>query len=607
VIKPLQAGKLLAIAGPRPAQTSALRAGLLAIRPTIATAVVFSLFINLLLFVSPLYMLQVYDRVLSTRSDSTLIVITVIAALLLMVYAALEMLRSHVLVRAGLQFDQVTASEAFNAIHRGLLRRPGGALVQGLRDVDTLREFLTGSGLIAFCDAPWFPVFVFAAFLLHPWFGWMAIIGSVVIWSLTLANELLTRKDLTEASIASIEAGQRATITFRNVEVLQAMGMLGALRSRWLGMHDSHLGWQARASDRAGTLMAATKFFRMFLQIIILGTGGYLAVEREISPGAIVAASILVGRALQPMELAVGSWKGFIAARGAYQRLKSLFHIAGTEPERMALPRPTGSLSVEGILVAAPGKREPILRGVSLALDPGEVLCVVGPSAAGKSTLARAIVGVWPVLQGAVRLDGSDLPHWDSQELGQHIGYLPQDVELFDGTIAQNIGRFQETIDSGQVIAAAEQAGCHDLIQHLSEGYNTQIGEGGQALSGGQRQRVALARALYGDPALIVLDEPNSNLDTAGEEALLSAIHGLKARGTTVILITHRVNILAVADKVLLMSGGAVQAFGPRDEILSRLLGPRVVATTAAPQPLANVSAGAMASHPVLFAPGASR
>jgi len=591
-----------ALSRPQPAATLALSAGLRAIRPSLATAVVFSLFINILMFVAPLYMLQIYDRVLSTRSHSTLITITVIAALMLLVYAALETLRSHVLVRAGLLLDHSTASASFNAIHRGMLRQPGGNLVQGLRDVDMLREFLTGGGLIAFCDAPWFPVFVLAAFLLHPWFGWIAIVGSMVIWSLTLANELLTRKDLTAASTASIEAGQRATTTFRNVEVLQAMGMLGALRSIWLGMHQTHLGWQARASDRAGVLLAGTKFFRLFLQIIILGTGGYLAIEREISPGGIVAASILIGRALQPMEVAVGNWKNFVGARGAYRRLKALFEVAGTEPERMSLPRPQGDLAVESLVAAAPGQREPILRGMSFSLKPGEVLCIVGPSAAGKSTLARVIVGVWPAAQGAVRLDGSDLGHWDAQQLGQYIGYLPQDVELFAGTVAQNIGRFQENIDPAQLIAAAEQAGCHELIQHFAEGYNTQIGEGGQALSGGQRQRVALARALYGDPSLVVLDEPNSNLDAAGEEALLSAVHGLKARGKTAILITHKVNILAAADKILVMANGTIQGFGPRDEILTRLLGPRIVPASPTTAP-----ADPAAVQPVPHIPGAAR
>jgi len=560
-----------------------LKAGLRAIRPTVKSVVVFSMFINLLLFVSPLYMLQVYDRVLTGRSVGTLISLTIIAGVLLAVYGLLEMSRTRVLVRAGILFDEKVAQPAFNAIHRAILRKPDGGQIQALRDVDTLREFLTGAGLIAFCDAPWFPVFVFAAFLLHPWYGWIAVIGSLVIWSLTLLNEIMTKRDLTEASTASIAASQRAATTFRNVEVLQAMGMLGALRSMWTGIHLRHMGWQARASDRAGALIASTKFFRMFLQIIILGTGGYLAIQREITPGGIIAGSIIIGRALQPMEMAVGNWRGFVAARGAYRRLKALFDLAGTSVSRMSLPRPEGEVNVEGVLAAAPGQREAILRGVTLALPAGEALCIVGPSGAGKTTLARVLVGIWPIASGAVRLDGYDLSQWDSQELGQYIGYLPQDVELFSGTVAQNISRFQDDTDPEEVIGASVLAGCHDVIQHMAEGYNTQIGEGGQALSGGQRQRVALARALYGNPSLVVLDEPNSNLDSSGEEALTAAIQELKRRGTTVVLITHKLNILAIADKVLVMGGGTVQGYGPRDEILSQLMGPRVVASAAVP------------------------
>ncbi len=376
-----------------------------------------------------------------------------------------------------------------------------------------------------------------------------------MIWTLTLVNEIWTRRHLKQANSASIEAGQHAATTFRNAEVLQAMGMLGALRARWSEVHSRHLDWQARASDRAGVMVASTKFFRMFLQIIILGTGGYLAVQREITPGAIIAASILVGRALQPMELAVGSWKGFVAARGAFRRLKTLFEVAGAEPPRMKLPRPKGVINLESVVAAAPGQRDPILRGVSFSLNRGETLCVVGPSAAGKSTLARVLTGVWPAANGGVRLDGNDISDWSPHELGKHVGYLPQDVELFGGTVMQNIGRFEDQIDSEAVIDAAEQAGCHEVIQYLSEGYNTQIGEGGVALSGGQRQRVALARALYGNPAVVVLDEPNSNLNSAGEEALMNAIQTMKARGVTVVLITHKVNILAAADKILRDAG----------------------------------------------------
>jgi len=563
--------------------TPPLSAGLRALRPTVKSVVVFSMFINLLLFVSPLYMLQLYDRVLSSRSIGTLIALTIIAGILLAVYGLLEMVRTRVLVRAGILFDEVVAQPVFNAVHRAMLRRPDSGQVQTLRDVDTLREFLTGPGVIAFCDAPWFPVFVFGAFLLHPWYGWIAVGGSLVIWGLTLLNEVLTRRDLAEASAASITATQHAATTFRNVEVLQAMGMLGALRSIWSGMHLRHMGWQARASDRAGTLVAFTKFFRTFLQIIILGTGGYLAINQEITPGAIIAGSIIIGRALQPMELAVGNWKGFVAARGAYRRLKALFVVAGATVPRMSLPRPEGAVSVEAVIATAPGQKAAILRGVTLTLPAGEALCVVGPSGAGKTTLARVLVGIWPVAGGALRLDGYDLSQWDSQELGQYIGYLPQDVELFSGSVAQNISRFRDDIDPAAVIAASELAGCHEVIQNLADGYNTQIGEGGQALSGGQRQRVALARALYGNPSLVVLDEPNSNLDSAGEEALTVAIQALKARGTTVVLITHKVNILAIADKILVMAGGAVQGYGPRDEILGKLMGPRVVTPAGAP------------------------
>ena len=560
-----------------------LAAGLSAIRPMLASVVVFSIGINVLMFVSPLYMLQIYDRVLTGRSEGTLITITIIAGVLLAVYGLLEMVRTRVLVRAGVLFDDKIAQPAFNAVHCGILRKPEAGLVQSLRDVDTLREFLTGAGLIAFCDAPWFPVFVFAAFLLHPWYGWIAIIGSLVIWSLTLLNEVLTKRDLTEASSASREAAQQAATTFRNVEVLQAMGMLAALRSIWSGRHLRHLGWQARASDRAGTLIAGTKFFRMFLQIIILGTGGYLAIQREISPGGIIAGSILIGRALQPMESAIGHWKGFVAARGALKRLRTLFDLAGPKEARMSLPRPQGAVSVEGVVAGAPGGREAILRGVTFAVAPGEVLCVVGPSGAGKTSLARVLVGIWPVGAGAIRLDGYDLKQWDPQELGQYIGYLPQDVELFAGTAAQNIGRFHDDIDAARVIAASEMAGCHELIQHLDDGYNTQIGEGGHALSGGQRQRVALARALYGNPSLVVLDEPNSNLDAAGEDALTQAIQTLKARGTTVVLVTHKINILAITDRILVMGGGTVQACGQRDEILGRLISPSVVPSAGQP------------------------
>jgi ATP-binding cassette subfamily C protein len=437
--------------------------------------------------------------------------------------------------------------------------------------------------LITLCDAPWFPVFVAASFLLNPLFGYLALAGSVVTLLLALLNEMMTKKGLEAAGRASVLANQSAQAMFRNTEALQAMGMLGALKQMWSKHHGAALGLQASASDRAGIIVATTKFFRMFLQTAVLGTGAYLVIYRDISPGAMIAASILISRALQPIELAVGNWRGFLAARSAFERVRKLFTVAGAEPERMSLPRPLGALQVSDLIASAPGKKNPILKGVSFNLDAGEVIGVVGPSAAGKSSLARVVVGVWPILRGTVRLDGSDLSHWNPEELGRYVGYLPQDVELFAGTVAQNIARFQD-IDTEAVIFAAQLAGCQELIQHLPEGFNTQVGDGGEALSGGQRQRIGLARALYGKPSLVVLDEPNANLDAAGEDALLKAVQTLKSLQTTVVIITHKINILAGADKILIMNDGAVQAFGTRDAILQRLMGPRVV-PAASPQP----------------------
>jgi ATP-binding cassette subfamily C protein len=458
------------------AENEALRTGIRAITPAFATAVIFSFFLNLLLFVSPLYMLQIYDRVLGTRNLVTLGGITIIAAILLMVWAALETLRSRLLVRAGMLFDERFAAPMFRVVHRGLLRQPGAFSGQYLRDIDVIREFFTGAGLIAFCDLPWFPVYVGVAYLMHPWFAGLAIVGGIVTLFLALLNEVMTRKTLLAASKANMTAGNSAGAAFRNIEVVHAMGMLEAMVGRWDRHHREVLGLQAQASDRAGAIVASTKFFRMFLQTGILGLGAYLAVEHEITAGAMIAASIIIGRALQPIELAVGNWKSFLAAREAFGRMKLLFHAVGVEPERMSLPSPKGLLAVENVVAAAPSGQTAILKGISFKLGAGELLGIVGPSAAGKSSLARVLVGVWQVAAGAVRLDGYELSHWDPQDLGQHLGYLPQDIELFAGTVAENIARFG-VVDNEAVIAAAELAGCHELIQNLPDGYNTNIGD----------------------------------------------------------------------------------------------------------------------------------
>jgi ATP-binding cassette subfamily C protein len=544
-------------------------------RAGFVSTIVFSFFINILAFVGPLYMLQIYDRVITSRNIATLIALTVIAAFLLIVFALLEKVRSAVLVRIGVLFSARTRSPLFNAVLRGTLLQPDAGHAQALRDLDTLREFLTGSGLIAFCDAPWVPIFVASCFILHPWYGIVATAGAILIFMFALANELLTRKELKSASISAVKAASYASATFRNAEVLHAMGMLDGLRSRWLARQDEGLKLQAVASDRAGHLVAASKFIRAFLQVAILGVGAYLSIIQESTPGAMIAASIIMGRALAPVEIAVANWKGFIAARAAYDRIRKLLGILPEEPRKMALPDPEGAISVENVIAAPPGGKEAVLRGISFALQPGEILGVVGPSAAGKSSLARVLVGVWPSAVGKVRIDGADITQWNVDQLGRHIGYLPQDVELFSGTIAENISRFGDQ-DAEKIIAAAKLAGVHDMIQLMPAGYNTQIGEGGHALSGGQRQRVALARALYGKPALVVLDEPNASLDSDGEAALLAAVQELRQEGCTLFLITHKTNILAIVDKIMVLAGGQIQGYGTRDQILSKLLGPRV-------------------------------
>jgi ATP-binding cassette, subfamily C, type I secretion system permease/ATPase len=563
-----------------PRKDNLLSRGFRATRPAFVTAIFFSFFINILAFVGPLYMLQVYDRVLASRNYTTLLFLTLIAGFLLLVYAVLEKIRSAVLVRAGLLFDAKTRSELFESVLYGSLKQPGLAHHTVLRELDIIREFITGSGLISFCDAPWVPIFVAACFIMHPVYGWIALSGAVLIFAFAVANELLTREHLKSATKSSNLAGTFAAATFRNVEVLHAMGMWRPLRDRWLSRQNETLAWQAIASDRAGILLTATKFLRAFLQVAILGAGAYLSIIRESTPGAMIAASIVMGRALAPVEIIVAQWKSFLAARSAYDRITELLGIVPVMPKRMKLPSPEGHLTVQNIVVAPPGMQRPVLAGVSFALPAGSSLGIIGPSAAGKSSLARAIVGVWPIFNGDIRIDGAALSHWDNEQLGRHIGYLPQDVELFSGTVAENIARFQ-TVDETLVIAAAQMAGVHVMVQAMPEGYNTQIGDGGQSLSGGQRQRIGLARALYGMPTLVILDEPNASLDADGEAALMGTLQRLKAENRTVILITHKTNILSMMDKILVLNQGTLQGFGDRDEIFAKLLAPRVAAVGA--------------------------
>ena len=542
------------------------------IRPAVVVAVVFSFFINLLALVSPLYMLQVYDRVLSSRSELTLLFITLLAVFLFVVYALLEALRTQVLVRAGIKYD----GEVRNPIFRSVLvatvfKRPGGS--QMFRDIDEVRGFMTGAGLISFCDAPWIPVFVVISFMLHWYFGVLAIVSGALIVGLAIANDYMTRVPLQKATMASIAAQNDASATLRNSEVMMAMGMWGGLQARWQLRRDDLIAWQASASDRGGALMSGIKFVRQVVQTLILGGGALLAIQGKLSPGAMIAASIIVGRALAPIEGAVGQWKGFIGARGSWDRLQGMFRSDDYDTERLPLPAPKGRLSVEQAVIVPPGAQAPTVLGASFALEPGVTLGVIGPSAAGKSSLVRGLVGVWPTIRGAVRVDGFDIKHWDPEQLGQYVGYLPQDVELFSGSVAQNIARFAE-FDTAEVIEAAQIAGVHEMIQSMPDGYETQIGEGGAALSGGQRQRVALARTIFRKPPLLILDEPNANLDAGGEQALAQAIVTLKPY-CAIVLVTHKTNILGLCDQILLMQNGTVAMHGPRDAVLQQLMAPQ--------------------------------
>ena len=528
-------------------------------RAILLATVIFSFFVNLLMFVGPLYMLQIYDRVLASRSEYTLIMITGVAIGLLVTYGLLEFIRSRMLVRAGLEFDEVLSGPMFSRVVRLQLANPNGGARTALGDADRVRDFITGQGILAFFDAPWTPLFLALCFAFHTWLGVVATTGAVIIFILALLNELLTRSALKKANTAGQESAHFANAALQNADVIQAMGMGKELSSRWLQQRDAMLTSQASASDWAGFIMSCSKFVRMSLQVAILGTGAYLAMHQQISPGIMIAASIVMGRALAPVEQAVGQWKQFISARQANERLGKLFDSVLDETNRLEQPAAKGALTLEGVSTVLPGTRDPLLKGISFNLEAGNVLALIGPSGSGKSTLARLLVGVTSPAAGAVRLDGTELGHWDTDQLGRSIGYLAQEVKLFSGTVAENISRFTTGATDEEIIAAAQLAGAHEMIQGLREGYATEIGDGGAQLSGGQRQRVGLARAVFRTPSLIVLDEPNSNLDSEGENALAKCLLALKEMGKTVVVVTHKANLLSTSDKTIMLNNGAVQ------------------------------------------------
>jgi ATP-binding cassette subfamily C exporter for protease/lipase len=543
---------------------------LLAFKSTFWTVGVFSAISNLLMLVPSLYMLQVYDRVLQSRNEITLLMLTLLMLGAYLLMAGLELVRSFVLVRVGARFDLTLNKRVYTAAFEQNLKQAGANAGQALQDLTSLRQFLTGNALFAFFDAPWFPIYLLVIFLFQPSLGVFALFGTAILVGLAYLNEKLTRAPLTEANAMAIAASGLATNNLRNAEVIESMGMLPNLINRWFKMHGQFLRLQAEASEKAGKIAAATKFVQVSLQSLVLGFGALLVLENKITGGMMIAASILVGRALAPVQQLIAVWKSWSSTRSAYDRLAKLLEVNPARPAGMPLPKPLGALTVEAVTAGPPGANLPILKNVSFAIAPGEVLGIIGPSGSGKSTLARLLVGVWPSAMGKVRLDGADIYAWSKGELGPNIGYLPQDIELFGGTVSENIARFGE-IDPDKVVLAAKRAGVHEMILHMPNGYDTLLGDGGAGLSGGQKQRIGLARAMYGDPSLIVLDEPNSNLDEIGETALVQAVRDLRQRGKTIVLITHRSSAIGATNKLLLMRDGTVQLFGPTDQVMAAL------------------------------------
>lgn len=548
-----------------------LPGALYACRSSLLWAGGFSLVINLLMLTPALYMLQVYDRVITTGSRETLLLLTLAVLFLFVVMGLLEGVRARVLIRVGNRLE----TRLDEGLHRTLVAHApwqGAPSAWPLDDLAALRQALAGGGLIALFDALWVPLYLMLLFLFHPWLGAFAMFSGGVLLFLLVIAERITRGLLQAAGDEQARARGRVETHLRHSEVLKGMGMGPALGGRWRHDQRRWLAFQSRASDRAGLLSVLTRVLRLLFQSLILGVGALLVIEEQITPGMMIAASILMGRALAPVDLMASHWRDLVGARSAYHRLQRL--LAGSEPpgERMALPRPAGRLVAEGVTASPPGGREPVLRSVSLTVEPGEQLGVIGPSASGKSSLLRVLLGIWPAQVGIVRLDGADIARWDREALGPDIGYLPQDIELFEGTVAENIARFGE-VSAERVIAAARHAGLHETVLSLPDGYDTRISAAGSVLSTGQRQRLGLARALHGDPALVVLDEPNANLDLEGERALSQALQRLRKEGVSVVVSSHRMGILRRVDRLLVLEGGRVALHGPRERVLARLAG----------------------------------
>lgn len=562
------------------------------LRGALGTAAAFSAIASLLQLTVPLYMMQVFDRVLGARSLDTLLWLTVVALAALALLGVLEGARARIMGRAALWLEERLAPDAFRRLLEARLR---GSLqgVEALRDLATCRNWFGGPGPLTLFDAPWVPVYIAVIFLLHPLLGTVALAGAVLLVALAFAGEMLVAPLHRQASEKAVAAARRADLLSRNAEVVDALGMAEAALARWQGLASGTVPLEDRAGRVGALLLGIGRFARMAIQVTVLGLGAYLVLRHELTAGASIAASVLVGRALAPVEQAIGGWRGLAQARAAWCRLRGLLEADPLRPLAHALPAPAGRIEVERLVHAVDGRREPVLAGLGFVIEPGESVALVGASGAGKSTLARLLIGMGAPIAGSVRLDGAEIFAWPRHDLGRHLGYLPQTVELFDGTVFDNIARLGAA-DPEAVHAAARLAGCHEMILHLPQGYETEVGEGGRNLSGGQRQLVGLARALYGTPRLVVLDEPDSSLDAGGEARLLRMLARLKAMGSTVVLISHRPSVLKGVDKILVLDAGRIEAFGPRAEVLSRLVRPRPAATTnptnAAPLAIGDVS-----------------
>ena len=546
----------------------------------------FSMIANVLMLTPTLYMLQVYDRVLASQSELTLLAMSLLTLLLFAIMGFAEWMRSRLLVSSGVRLDEQLSTQVFNASFEAHLSQSSTTPARAFGDLIQIRQFLTGNGIFAFFDAPWAPIYMVVLFFLHPWLGVMGIVFAIIQAALAWFGHRHTLAPSEAAAKANAEAGNFLQSKLRNAEVLESMGMVQSLQHRWNERHQVALARNGEAQHLTHRITALSKFIRYSQQSLALGAGALLVINGELSPGGMIAANVLMSRALGPIDMIVGSWRQFIGMRAAFARLEQLLRDYPLRDPAFKRVAPLGGITLQQVFASAPGRAQPILQNINLNVTPGTVTAVLGPSGSGKSTLARVLVGIWPDVSGNVLLDGLPLSGWNRSELGPHIGYLPQDIELFEGTIAENIARFTE-VDSTQVIAAAQSAGLHDMILRFPKGYDTPIGEAGNLLSGGQRQRIGLARAIYGNPLLIVLDEPNANLDDAGEAALYQTVQGLKAEGKTVFLITHRPGAVAVADRLLLLNDGQVQAEGPRDAVIAALQAPRPAPVPPTPEPSA--------------------